>query len=248
MNAVTAKGPTRAMILAAGKGLRMRPITDTTPKPMVQLNGRPLIEHALDRLEAVGVTEVVVNTHHLAEQIEAHLKKHKGARIRFSPEAELLETGGGVKQALPLLGEDPFFVVNGDAFWLNGPANALQRMIGEWDPEKMDALLMLHSTVVAYGYDGHGDFQCDADGKLVRRTEGELAPWLFAGVQILDPAILKGAPDGAFSLNWAYDRSLEAERLYGMVHDGEWFHVGTPEGLEEAERYLQVRFPESRHR
>lgn len=243
-----APGPTRAMILAAGRGLRMRPITDNTPKPMIKINGRPLLTHALRRLEAVGVTDVVINTHHLAEKIVRHYKDYDGAALHFSSEVDLLETGGGVKQALPLLGDDPFYVINGDAFWLNGPTDALARLAGEWRPGKMDGLLMLHSTVDAYGYDGLGDFQCAADGLLTRRQEVEVAPWLFAGVQILDPAALTDAPEGAFSLNWVYDRALEAARLYGMIHDGEWFHIGTPDGLGEAERYMQTAFAETKRR
>ena len=240
--------PKRAMILAAGRGMRMRPITDKTPKPMIKIDGRPLLTHALKRLEAVGVTDVVINTHHLADKIERHYKGYAGAALQFSREEDLLETGGGVKKALSMLGPDPFFVVNGDAFWLNGPTDALGRLAGEWNAENMDALLMLHSTVDAYGYDGLGDFQCAADGRLIRRNEQELAPWLFAGVQILDPSTLRDAPEGSFSLNWVYDHALEAERLFGMVHDGEWFHIGTPDGLGEAEVYMQTAFAETKHR
>jgi len=245
---VPVTSPKRAMILAAGKGRRMRPITNKTPKPMVRINGRPLLAHALARLEDAGVTDVVINTHHLGDQIRRHFKDYAGAALQFSGEEDLLETGGGVKKALPLLGDEPFYVVNGDAFWLNGPTDALQRLAGEWDGAKMDALLMLHSTVEAYGYDGVGDFQCEADGVLIRRTEAEVVPWLFTGVQILNPASLAGAPEGSFSLNWVYDQALEAGRLFGMVHDGEWFHIGTADGLGEAERYMQTTFPESKHR
>ena len=240
--------PKRAMILAAGKGLRMRPITDKTPKPMIKLDGRPLIEHSLDRLEDVGVTDVIINTHHLADKITRHLRSRTSPALDFSFEEELLEPGGGVTKALPFLGPDPFIVVNGDAFWLDGPTNALERLAAEWRDDDMDGLLMLHSTVVAYGYDGFGDFYCEADGRLTRRPEGEIVPWLFAGIQILHPRILDGAPDGAFSLNWAYNRALENDRLFGVVHDGEWFHIGTPDGLGEAETYLQIRFPETKHR
>ncbi len=245
---MTHAGPKCAMILAAGRGLRMRPITDKTPKPMININGRPLLAHALARLEAVGVTDVVINIHHLGEKIERHFKDYRGAALQFSSEDDLLETGGGVKKALPMLGADPFYVVNGDAFWLNGPTDALGRLAEQWDANKMDALLMLHSTVDAYGYDGRGDFQCEADGLLTRRTEAEVVPWLFSGVQILDPTVLADAPDGRFSLNWVYDQALEADRLFGMVHDGEWFHIGTPDGLGEAERYMQTTFAETKHR
>ena len=246
--ATIVKAPQCAMILAAGRGLRMRPITDKTPKPMIKVNNQPILTHALQRLEAIGVTDVVINTHHLADKIERHYKDYDGAALHFSREEKLLETGGGVKKALSMLGDEPFLVVNSDAFWLNGPTDALARLAMQWTPDKMDALLMLHSTVDAYGYNGLGDFQCEADGKLIRRVEQEVAPWLFAGVQILNPKALRDAPKGSFSLNWVYDRALEADRLFGMVHDGEWFHIGTPDGLNEAEHYMQTTFAETKHR
>ncbi|MFQ5764571.1 MAG: nucleotidyltransferase family protein, partial [Rhodospirillales bacterium] len=159
-----------------------------------------------------------------------------------------LDTGGGVAKALPLLGPAPFFVVNTDAFWLNGPFDALARMARTWDDGRMDGLLMLHSTVDAYGYRGNGDFCADGAGVLLRRAESEVSPWLFTGIQILHPRLFEGAPAGAFSLNVLWDRAIEGERLYGMVHDGEWFHVGTPAGLEEAETYLHLRFAGKVHR
>ncbi len=240
--------PKRAMVLAAGKGLRMRPITDKTPKPMIPINGRPLIDHVLERLADAGITETVVNTHHLAIQIERYLAGRDRPKVIFSNEEVLLETGGGVKNALLQLGEKPFFAVNSDAFWLNGPTDALQRLADIWDEDKMDGLLLLHSTVDAYGYTGMGDFNCDASGQLTRRPEMEVAPWLFTGIQILKPESMAGTPDGPFSLNLVYDRLLEEERLYGVIHDGEWFHVGTPDGLAEAEAYLKVRYPGIKHR
>ena len=240
--------PKRAMVLAAGKGLRMRPITDKTPKPMILVNGRPLIDHVLERLAEAGITETVVNTHHLAIQIERHLATRDRPKVTFSNEEVLLETGGGVKHALPQLGEKPFFAVNSAAFWLNGPTDALQRLADIWDEDKMDGLLLLHSTVDAYGYTGMGDFNCEASGRLTRRPEGEVTPWLFTGIQILKPESMAGTPDGPFSLNLVYDRLLEEERLYGVIHDGEWFHVGTPDGLAEAEAYLKVRYPGIKHR
>ena len=240
--------PKRAMILAAGLGLRMRPITCRIPKPMVHLAGRPLLSHALERLEAVGVTDVVINIFHFADQIERYYKNYKGASITFSRETHLLDTGGGVKLALSMLGQQPFFVINGDAFWLNGPSDALARLAKQWSSSQMDALLMLHSTVDAYGYDGVGDFHCKPDGKLIRRAEQEVSPWLFSGVQILDPDIMLKAPNGAFSLNSIYDQALERDRLYGMIHDGELFHVGTPESLEKTEQYLKTAFAETKRR
>ncbi len=240
--------PNKAMVLAAGKGRRLRPITNKTPKPMVPVNGRPLLDHALDRLQDAGIGEAVVNTHHLAEQIERHLAAREVPKVVFSREDDLLETAGGVKKALALLGDDPFIVVNGDAFWLNGPTDTLGRMAAIWNEDEMDGLLLLHSTVDAYGYTGMGDFNCEACGKLSRRPENELAPWLFTGIQILHPRVFADTPDGAFSLNVIYDRLLESERLYGVVHDGEWFHIGTPDGLAEAEAYLKVRYPGVKHR
>ncbi|HIE20608.1 MAG TPA: nucleotidyltransferase family protein, partial [Rhodospirillales bacterium] len=224
--------PYKAMILAAGLGTRLKPVTDTLPKALVQVDNRALIDHALDRLEAVGVGEVVVNTHYLAEQLQAHLSGRKSPVLQISHEDDLLDTGGGIAKALPLLGDDPFLAVNADAFWLNGPYDALQRMAHTWDDDTMDGLLLLHSTVEAYGYTGLGDFCAPlGDGVLTRRLEGEVSPWLFTGIQMLHPRLFKTAPDGAFSLNLLYDRAIESGRLLGVVHDGEWFHVGTPQGL-----------------
>lgn len=240
--------PTHAMVLAAGLGTRMKPITDDLPKPMIEVAGRTLVDHVIDRLEEAGVTDVVVNLHHFADRLESHLKARSSPNIVFSPEPELLETGGGVRNALPLLGTDPFYVINSDALWLNGPMNTFERMVQVWNPETMDGLLLLHSTVDAYGYRGRGDFCADADGKLTRRPEMEVSPWLFTGIQLFHPRLFENAPEGAFSLNQLYDQALEAERLYGIIHDGEWFHVGTPAGLAEAETYLNTRFAGVKHR
>ena len=238
----------KAMVLSAGRGVRMGTITNTLPKPLVKVDGRTLIDRAIDRLEDEGICDIVVNVHHLGDQIVKHLSKRKGLNIQFSNEKDLLETGGGVKNALPLLGSDPFFVINADAFWLNGPESAIKRMNTIWDAKKMDALLLLHSTVDAYGYTGQGDFFAEPDGKLVRRAEVEVSPWFFTGVQILRPELLKDTPEGAFSLNVLYDKANEGERLYGLVHDGEVFHVGTPEGQSDAEEYLKHRFSGIKHR
>jgi MurNAc alpha-1-phosphate uridylyltransferase len=240
--------PKKAMVLAAGLGTRMKPLTETLPKPLIRVDGRCLIDHALDRLEAVGVTDAVVNTHHLADQVETHLGGRKKPKIKFSPEKDLLDTGGGIANALSLLGDKPFFVVNTDAFLLNGPYDALKRLAGAWNEKAMDGLLLLHSTVEAYGYTGRGDFCAEADGLLTRRPERDVAPWLYTGIQILHPRLFSKAPKGAFSLNLLYDKAIEAERLYGAVHDGEWFHVGTPEGLEKAENYMHFRYAGTRHR
>jgi MurNAc alpha-1-phosphate uridylyltransferase len=240
---------THAMILAAGLGTRMRPITDKTPKPLVQVNGRSLIDHALDRLVDGGVTDVVVNLHYFGEQLERNLKRRDDLSITFSWEKdELLETGGGINNALDDLGPTPFWAINSDSLWLNGPTSMMDRMSQVWDDERMDGLLLLHSTVDAYGYDGTGDFNASSVGQLIRREEREVAPWLFTGIQILHPRLFKNAPDGAFSLNILYDQALENGRLFGMVHDGEWFHVGTREGLGDAEEYMAYRYAGVKHR
>ena len=225
----------RAMVLAAGLGTRMRPVTDTLPKPLIEVNGRALIDHALDRLQAAGVTDAVVNTHHLADQVEAHLKDRTSPAIKLSPEKKLLETGGGIANALALLGDGPFFTVNADTFWLNGPLNALGRLADTWDDANMDGLLLLHSTVEAYGYTGLGDFRAAGDGLLERRLEAEVSPWLFTGIQILHPRLFAAAPAGAFPLVRLFDAAEAAGRLFGVVHDGDWFHVGTEEGLAAAD-------------
>lgn len=237
-----------AMILAAGFGTRMRPLTDTLPKPLIKVGGRALIDHTLDRLINNGVKTTVINLHHLADKIEAHLTKRKTPAIVFSREPDILDTGGGIANALPLLGDKPFFAVNGDVMWLNGPRSGLRRMVEAWDGEKMDGLLLMHSTVDAYGYTGMGDFTIDPAGVLGPRPERELSPFLYTGVQILHPRLFKDAPDGPFPLNVLYDRAIEEQRLYGIVHDGEWFHIGTPEGLTEAEAYMTERYAGKKRR
>lgn len=228
----------RGMVLAAGLGLRMRPITDKTPKPLIAVAGRSLLDRVIDRLEAAGVGKVVVNAHYMADKVVKHLKKRKTPKIRVSVEEERLETGGGVAKALPLLGKRPFFVVNGDVLWFDGPYPALTAMMAAWDDSHMDALLLLHPTNEAYGYEGDGDFVMDSVGRLTRRPERRIAPLLFAGVQILHPRLFDGAGDGAYSLNVLYDRAIEGGRLFGHLHDGTWFHVGRPRDLDVVEQYL----------
>jgi N-acetylmuramate 1-kinase len=227
--------PRRAMVLAAGFGTRLKPITDKTPKPMVTVAGKPMIDTVLDRLAGIGVQDVVVNTHHLAEVIESHLQKRATPHIQISREEEILETGGGVTKALPLLGADPFYVINGKIIWLNGKTDALIRLAEAWDDGCMDALLLLQPTVTAVGYSGPGDFFLDQLGAIRRRRHWEVAPFVYAGIQILHPRLFKDGPKGAFSLNILYDRAIEAGRLFGLRHDGEWFHVSTPEQLAEVE-------------
>jgi MurNAc alpha-1-phosphate uridylyltransferase len=228
-----------AMVLAAGFGVRMRPLTDDRPKPMVVLAGRTLLDRALERLARAGVRQTVVNTHYLADVIRRHLDGRAG--IVISHEAEILETGGGVRRALPLLGDRPFFVVNSDAVWLDGPVPALSRLAAAWDEARMDALLLLQPVGAAIGYAGPGDYHLDALGTLRRRATNETAPYLFAGVQILHPRLFRDAPEGPFSLNRLYDAAQAAGRLHGIVHDAEWFHVGTPEDLARTEDFFARR-------
>jgi len=239
---------THGMVLAAGLGERMRPLTNTTPKPMLKVAGQSLVDHALDRLEDAGVEQAVVNTFYLAEILEEHLARRPSPYITISREDARLETGGGIRKALPNLGRGPFYVVNGDALWLNGPTDALGRMANLWNDMTMDGLLLLHSTVDAYGYSGRGDFLIEPEGQLSRRPEQEVCPYLFTGIQILHPRLFESTDDGVFSLNVLYDTAIDNNRLFGIVHDGEWFHIGTPQGLAEAETYMKHRYAGVQHR
>lgn len=234
--------PTHGMVLAAGLGLRMRPLTDTMPKPLIPVAGRCMLDRALDQLTAAGVRKRVVNTHYLAEQVAEHLQNREtdeGTEIAVSHEADLLDTGGGVVKALPMLGTAPFFVINGDILWRDGKEPALRRLAAAWNGAAMDALLLVHPRDKATGYDGSGDFELSADGVLARRS-GASAPFVFTGVQILNPRLLADAPSGAFSLNELYDRAAANGRLHGIVHTGHWFHIGTPDGLRLAEERLRA--------
>jgi MurNAc alpha-1-phosphate uridylyltransferase len=233
--------PKRAMVLAAGLGQRMRPLSDSKPKALIEVAGRSLLDRALDRLQEAGVGECVVNVHHLAPLMERHLAERRAPVIKLSHESVLLETGGGVKQALPLLGEEPFFVANCDALWLDGPRPMLKRLARAFDPARMDALLLLHPMVSAHGFDGAGDYFMTADGALRRRRKETIAPFVYAGAQILTPALFKTAPEGPFSLRLLYDQAEENGRLFGMRHDGEWYHVGTPEAVSATEALLTGR-------
>lgn len=229
-----------AMVLAAGLGTRMRPLTDDRPKPLLPLSGRSLLDHALDRLTDAGVTDAVVNAHWHAGQIADAVAARQAPRIHLQREATLLETGGGVRLALPHLGQAPFAVVNGDAFWLCGPTPTLDRLAAAFDAAEMDALLLLIRTTQIDGATGRGDFLLDPLGRIRRPQEHEVAPYLFGGAQLLSPALFDGAPEGAFSLNRLYDRAIEAGRLFGLVHDGAWFHLSTPDDLERAEETLRL--------
>ena len=230
-----------AIVLAAGLGMRMRPLSETTPKPLLNVAGRSLLDRTLDRLVAAGVARCVVNASWLAEQIVDWAQTRSQPDIAVSVEGEPLETGGGVALALRrhrAMFDGPFFVVNGDALWLNGYQDALGRLAEQWRDGAMDALLMLHPTVSAMGYRGPGDFEMTPDGRLERRVDQHVAPFLFTGVQVLSPDAFDGAPAGAFSLNRIYDAAIAAERLYGVRHDGAFFHVGTPPDIAQAEAGL----------
>jgi MurNAc alpha-1-phosphate uridylyltransferase len=222
--------PRTAMVLAAGLGTRLRPVTDTIPKPLIEINGRTLLDYAIDRLALVGVETVIVNVHYKAAMVAAQLARRDHPRIEISHEPDLLDTGGGVARALPLL-DDVFFVVNSDVFWLDDKDPALQRLATAFDPERMDAILLLQRTVTAVGYDGSGDYLIDASGYPHRRGERAVAPFLFAGLQLLHSRVFAGISDRVFSLVRIFDRAEEAGRLQAIVHDGEWYHIGTPQGL-----------------
>ncbi|MEO8667209.1 MAG: nucleotidyltransferase family protein [Bauldia sp.] len=236
MTGPTAIRPKRAMILAAGLGKRMRPLTATVPKPLIEVNGRALIDHGLDRLQRAGVETAVVNVHYLADLVSTHVRKWKRPEIVISDERKaLLDTGGGIARALPNFDGEPFYLLNSDSFWVEGPRPNLDWLAGAWDGERMDALLLLASTVRSIGYDARGDFRMNASGRLTRRAEREVAPFVYAGAAILHPRLFADCPPGAFSLNLLFNRAIEAGRLFGVRLDGFWLHVGTPEAISEAE-------------
>lgn len=226
----------RAIVLAAGLGKRMRPITDTLPKPLVAIGGKTMLDHALDRLAEAGVERAVVNVHHLPERIESHLATRKQPQIIISDERGLLlETGGGAKKALPLLGTAPFFSVNADSLWSENGVSNLAAMAAAWDPRRMDLLLLLSERQGSVGFDGAGDFFRDAEGRLTRRGQAESAPFVYAGVAILKPELFSDTPEGSFSFNLLFDRAIAAGRLFGHELQGRWLHVGTPEAIPLAE-------------
>ena len=235
----TAGDITTAMVLGAGLGQRMRPLTADTPKPLVPVAGRTLLDRVLDRLVAGGVERAVVNVHYLGEQIIDAMATRGVPQIEISDEREaLLDTGGGIAKALPLLGDGPFFVHNSDSIWIEGPENNLERMQRYWDAARMDCLLLLAMTTTSTGYAGRGDFAMDPQGQLSRRGEQGVVPFVFTGVSITHPRLFEDAPDGAFSLNLLWDRALAAGRLYGLRLEGRWMHVGSPLGLSQAETAL----------
>ncbi|GGK33033.1 nucleotidyltransferase family protein [Salinarimonas ramus] len=234
--------PTTAMVLAAGYGRRMRPLTTTTPKPLVRLGGKAMLDHALDRLAAAGVEKAVVNVHYLADLIEAHCARRSGPpALVISDERErLLDTGGGVKAALAHLGPGPFLLHNTDSVWIEGPRSNVARLVAHFDPARMDIALLLAATATSVGFDGPGDFEMDATGRLARRRERGVAPFAYAGVAILSPALFADTPEGPFSLNLLFDRAEREGRLHGLRLDGTWLHVGDPQAHREAEMRLAV--------
>jgi MurNAc alpha-1-phosphate uridylyltransferase len=231
--------PKSAIVLAAGLGTRMRPYNGHVPKPLVTVGGRSLIDYGLDRLAETGVERAVVNVHHLADAVERHLASRKRPLIIISDEREnLLGTGGGIAKALPQLGAAPFFLVNSDTLWLDGVKPNFARLAESFDADAMDALLLLAPTVGSLGYQGRGDYSMLDDGRLRRRGENEVAPFIYAGAAILSPTLFANAPQGAFGLTSLFDRAAEAGRLFGLRLDGVWMHVGTPEAVAAAEAAL----------
>ncbi|MFQ3622710.1 MAG: nucleotidyltransferase family protein [Acetobacteraceae bacterium] len=231
--------PTSAMVLAAGLGTRMRPLTETTAKPLLHVAGRSLLDRILDHLAAAGVRRVVVNTHWQAEAVRTTLRERSDLVIVESAEETLLDTGGAVVRALSHLGTEPFYVVNGDAFWLDGARPALLRLADAFDDDRLDAVLLVHRAAQLPVYTGRGDFAVDPIGRVRRPRETEIVPYLYAGVQIVSPRLFAGAPEGPFSTNLLWDRAIEADRIRAVVHDGVWLHLSTPEDIAEAEETLR---------
>ena len=232
--------PKTAMVLAAGLGKRMRPLTASRPKPLIEVAGQALLDHVLDKLAAAGVENVVVNVHYLADAVEAHLaKKADSLKIAISDERGLLlETGGGMVKAAPLIDADPFLVVNSDNLWIDGPADTLKLLASHWDGSRMDALLLLVPHARAQNHGGRGDFHMDREGRLRRRGKAHVAPFVYTGIQIVSKRLLEGAPDGPFSTNLLWDRAIEDGRCFGAVHQGLWFDVGTPQSIKATELTL----------
>ena len=228
-----------AMILAAGMGKRMRPLTASQPKPLVRVAGKPLIDHALDRLEDAGVAKAVVNVHYLADALEAHIVGRAAPAVTISDEREeLLETGGGMLKALPRL-PDPFFSLNSDNIWLDGPSSAFHDLSNRWNPDEMDALLLVVPHARAVNFSGAGDFHMDPLGRLRRRISGRIAPFIYTGIQLVSRRLMREAPEGAFSTNLLWNRAIEEGRLFGASFTGQWFEVGTPEAIAPTEAALQ---------
>ena len=238
---VPAEVPKTAMIMAAGLGKRMRPLTATRPKPLIEVGGKALLDHVLERLSAAGVRKVVVNVHYLADALEAHLSSREhGLEVVISDERDLLlETGGGLKKAAPLIDADPFLALNSDNLWIDGPADTLKLLASQWDDARMDALLLLVPQARALNHKGMGDFHMDSTGRVRRRERSHVAPFVFTGIQIVSKRLLRDAPDGPFSTNILWDRAIEEGRCFGAVHQGLWFDVGTPQAIPMTEAAIE---------
>ena len=238
---VPAEVPHTAMIMAAGLGKRMRPLTATRPKPLIEVGGKALLDHVLEKLRAAGVRKVVVNVHYLADALEAHLaSRAHGLDVVISNERDLLlETGGGLVQAAPLIDADPFLALNSDNLWVDGPADTLKLLASHWDDAKMDALLLLVPLARALNHKGMGDFHMTRTGRLRRRQRSHVAPFVFTGIQMMSKRLLRDAPEGPFSTNILWDRAIEEGRCFGAVHQGLWFDVGTPKSISLTEAALQ---------
>ena len=233
--------PKSAIVLAAGLGTRMRPYNGQVPKPLVTVGGKSLIDYGLDRLAEAGVERAVVNVHHLADALERHLAARHRPRIIISDErGELLGTGGGVAKALPQLGDAPFFLINSDTFWLDGVKPNFARLADAYDADTMDALLLLAPTTESIGYAGRGDFAMLPDGRLLRRGEQDVVPFVYAGAALLSPELFVDLPAGAFALTLLFDRAGAKGRLFGLRLEGVWMHVGTPEAVAAAEAALSA--------
>jgi len=233
--------PKTAMVMAAGIGKRMRPLTATRPKPLVKVAGRALLDHVFDRLRAAGVERAVVNVHYLADALEAHLANRvSGIEVIVSDErGRLMETGGGLVQARALLGADPFLVVNSDNLWLDGPIDAIRMLAARWNDAEMDALLLLVPLARAHNHGGQGDFHLDRNGRITkRRQHGRLAPFVYTGIQIMSPRLIADWPEGPFSTMLFWERAISAGRAFGLVHQGLWFDVGTPAAISRTETLL----------
>ena len=231
--------PDTAMVMAAGLGKRMRPLTAARPKPLIEVNGKPLIDHVFDRLRAAGITKAVVNVHYLADALEAHLQNQKDIEVSFSDERDLLlETGGGMVKAEPLIHCDPFFAINSDNYWVDGPTDTLRLLASQWDGEAMDALLLLVPHARAYNHRALGDFHMDRFGRLQRRNRSKVAPYVYTGIQLVSKRLLRDAPEGPFSTNIFWDRAIAEGRCFGAVHQGLWFDVGTPSAIRQTEATL----------
>lgn len=237
---VTGAAVKSAMVMAAGLGKRMRPLTATRPKPLVQVAGQALIDHCFDHIADAGIGHVVVNVHYLADALEAHLRGRQWPfDLDISDErAQLLETGGGLVKAAHLFRGDPVLCVNSDNIWTDGPTNAITLLENRWDDASMDALLLLVPQARATGHGGQGDFHMDKLGQLSRRKPGRVAPFVFTGIQLLSTRLLRDAPDGPFSTNILWDRAIADGRLYGLSHIGQWFDVGTPQSIPKVEAAL----------